>query len=268
MLFTLQQVQAEFKKVWRRHVTDRTGSTRTTRTFMSRTRNSVKIPSPSNGNAPRHSDVKHQSGSESLSTFKKETSCDSEEEGGVVDTDLGEETRPCLNNNETVPEPCDKHNNARENVASTYKVTRIREDDWSNRWGLFYCDSVEGLIFWVNLGDEEIENRVNGGHCESRDKGYKWVCVTLLSSINLYFCQLSFYFAEIPLSIKSSNWTDCWRLFVLHVLLCQGAIANGIAVNFCKHIFRTYRILPHNDLNSIYVYCSNTLITCYLWIYI
>ena len=129
MLFTLQQVQAEFKKVWRRHVTDRTASTRTTRTFMSRTRNSVKNPSPSNGNAPRHSDVKHQSGSESLSTFKKETSCDSEDEGGVVDTDLGEETLPCLNNNETVPEPCDKHNTARENVASTYKVTRIREDD-------------------------------------------------------------------------------------------------------------------------------------------
>ena len=195
MLFTLQQVQAEFKKVWRRHVTDRTGSTRTTRTFMSRTRNSVKNPSPSNGNAPRHSDVKHQSGSESLSTFKKETSCDSEDEGGVVDTDLGEETLPCLNNNETVPERCDKHNTARENNASTYKVTRIREDDWSNRWGLFYFDSVEGLIFWVDLGDEEIENQVNGGHCESRDKGYKWMCVTLMSSINLYFCQLSFYFA-------------------------------------------------------------------------
>ncbi|XP_022308459.2 secretin receptor-like isoform X2 [Crassostrea virginica] len=127
--FLNAEVQAEFKKVWRRHVTDRTGSTRTTRTFMSRTRNSVKIPSPSNGNAPRHSDVKHQSGSESLSTFKKETSCDSEDEGGVVDTDLGEETLPCLNNNETVPEPGDKHNTARENVASTYKVTRIREDD-------------------------------------------------------------------------------------------------------------------------------------------
>lgn len=110
--FLNAEVQAEFRKVWHRHVTTEwTGSVRTTRTFMSRTRNSVKNPSTSNGNASPYSDVntstKNEIDSELLAILKKEPNCDSENETGMVDTELTEESSPCLNNNESVSERCD-----------------------------------------------------------------------------------------------------------------------------------------------------------------
>ncbi|XP_061193940.1 secretin receptor-like isoform X2 [Saccostrea echinata] len=114
--FLNAEVQAEFKKVWRRHITDRTGSIRTTRTFLSRTRNSVKQPPTSNGNALHRSDVKqnnpiNQSDSTLLTSFQNETNCESEVQRGIVDTDITEtEMSPCINNNQTVTGNCGKNN--------------------------------------------------------------------------------------------------------------------------------------------------------------
>ncbi|XP_052681857.1 secretin receptor-like isoform X2 [Crassostrea angulata] len=110
--FLNAEVQAEFKKVWHRHTTDWTGSVRTTRTFMSRTRNSVKNPSTSNGNASPHSDVisstKNELDSELLAIFKNEPNCDNDIEIRTVDTELTEEHSPCINNNESISEKCDE----------------------------------------------------------------------------------------------------------------------------------------------------------------
>ncbi|XP_048755268.2 vasoactive intestinal polypeptide receptor-like isoform X2 [Ostrea edulis] len=104
--FLNAEVQAELKKVWHRHVINRTGSVRTTRTFLSRTRNSVKQPSQSNGNALVHSDVndpKDQSDATLLNSLQMETNCDNETQGRVFDTEIVEdETSPCVNNNRTV----------------------------------------------------------------------------------------------------------------------------------------------------------------------
>lgn len=111
-MFTFQ-VQAEFKKVWHRHTTDWTGSVRTTRTFMSRTRNSVKNPSTCNGNASTQSDVisstkNELDDSELLAIFRKEPNCNNDYEIRVVDTEFTEEHSPCINNNESLSEKCDE----------------------------------------------------------------------------------------------------------------------------------------------------------------
>lgn len=106
------KVQAEFKKVWHRHTTNLTGSVRTTRTFISRTRNSVKKPSTSNGNASPHSDVisstKNELDSELLAIFKKDPNCDNDNKIRVVDTEFTEEHFPSINNNKSISEKCDE----------------------------------------------------------------------------------------------------------------------------------------------------------------
>uniref|UniRef100_A0A8W8MS71 Parathyroid hormone/parathyroid hormone-related peptide receptor n=1 Tax=Magallana gigas TaxID=29159 RepID=A0A8W8MS71_MAGGI len=110
--FLNAEVQAEFKKVWHRYTTNLTGSVRTTRTFMSRTRNSVKNPSTSNGNASPHSDVisstKNELDSELLAIFKKDPNCDNDNEIRVVDTEFTEEHSPSINNNKSISEKCDE----------------------------------------------------------------------------------------------------------------------------------------------------------------
>ncbi|XP_052681862.1 secretin receptor-like [Crassostrea angulata] len=109
--FLNAEVQAEFKKVWHRHTTNLTGSVRTTRTFISRTRNSVKKPSTSNGNVSPHSDVisstKNELDSELLAIFKKDPNFDNDNEIRVVDTEFTEEHFPSINNNKSISEKCD-----------------------------------------------------------------------------------------------------------------------------------------------------------------
>jgi hypothetical protein len=98
-------VQAELKKVWHRHMVNRTGSVRTTRTFLSRTRNSVKQPTQSNGNALIHSDVndpKDESDATLLNCLQNETTCDNETQEKVFDTELTEDETSCMNNNRSV----------------------------------------------------------------------------------------------------------------------------------------------------------------------
>lgn len=97
------EVQTELKKVWHRRSQNWTGSFRTTRTFLSPNRNSVKHPCPSNENTTRHGDVKlitkQESDSKLLTSDKKESNCESENETGMGDTGCTEEQHPCLNNN-------------------------------------------------------------------------------------------------------------------------------------------------------------------------
>lgn len=97
------EVQTELKKVWHRRSLNWTGSFRTTRTFLSPNRNSVKHPCPSNENTTRHGDVKlntkQESDSKLLTSDKKESNCESENETGMGDTGCTEEQHPCLNNN-------------------------------------------------------------------------------------------------------------------------------------------------------------------------
>lgn len=101
--FFIWKVQTELKKGWHRHRTDWTGSFRTTRTFLSRNRNSGKHPSPSNEKTTRQGDIKlntkQESDSKFLNSNKKESNCESDNETGMVDTDCTEEQHPCLNNN-------------------------------------------------------------------------------------------------------------------------------------------------------------------------
>lgn len=63
----------------------------------------MKHPSPSNENTTRHGDVKlntkQESDSKLLTSDKKESNCESENETGMGDTGCTEEQHPCLNNN-------------------------------------------------------------------------------------------------------------------------------------------------------------------------
>ncbi|XP_062618651.1 parathyroid hormone 2 receptor-like [Saccostrea cucullata] len=107
-------VQTEFKKVWHRHLTNQTGSTRTTR---SRTRNSVKQPPTSNGMALHTGDINHdiptnKSDSTLVTSFQNETYCESENRGIILDTDDTEnETSSCIINKQAATGNCDKVEN-------------------------------------------------------------------------------------------------------------------------------------------------------------
>lgn len=74
----------------------------------------MKHPSPSNENTTRQGDVKlntkQEPNSKLLTSDKKESNCESDNETGMGNTDCTEEQHPCLNNNKSVSRKYDHTN--------------------------------------------------------------------------------------------------------------------------------------------------------------